>query len=260
MTPRFGFDGFQGFSLAEVLAVLAPGATFVLSCCVWLTDKQWSWILDRRSGEGSLFITVSFVLLSYVAGLVISVWAAHGWLWYVGVTAFFPARSRAQKVLFAIPIGILWLLHGWQHNLQRGRDIEMRKELYTYIRKKCGERVLLSIRPFDFFYFFRIIAWGDVQTSEESMLFEANALFRRRLFCYGVSLAILLGGLQAGIRLFERLPRHIENWSSVHTTLAALCIGGVLGSFLLRVVAFRLFLDEATYTYALFHQRFSKTI
>lgn len=248
-----GSDSLQRFGLAEVLAVLAPGATFLLFCLVWVPGDQWGWILDRRNSGDSLIVTVSFLLSAYVAGLVLSVWAVHGWLMYVRARELFPTRRRMTKPVFLLGATILWILHGWRYQFQfhGARDTEMRLALFGHIRRTCGEGVSQSVRPFDFLHFFRTVAWGSTEPTYSRMLLEADFLYRRRLFCQGVALTMMLGGLQAGIRLALLWPRSFRGWLTVHFGLGAICLGGILASFLLREVAFNLHSDEAKYTYAL---------
>jgi hypothetical protein len=154
----------------------------------------------------------------------------------------------------AVALACLWLLHGWRYNLQDGRDVEIRGDLYRYIRKKCGETVSLDLRLFDFFHFFRTVCWDALENGESRILLEADFLYRRRLFCHVVSLALILGSVEVAARLVERLTKTHGGWAVYETILAAMGAGGILGSLLLRAVALRLLRDEATYTYALFHQ------
>ena len=251
MTSQSDTENFQRFGLAEIMAVLAPGATFLFSLLLWIPADIWKLLLARPQGPDSVLVTTAFILAAYVAGLIMNVWATQGWLWHVDSSALLPMRSTWSKPYFGLLVLCSWFLFGWRNNLQRGADIENRVEMYLYIRKKCGEGVSQKMRLFDFFQFYRTVAWYDVAEKQSRMLLEADLLFRRRLFCHGVSLPLLLAGVQSGLRFWTLRPHNLGLWSGRHWALSALCIGPILASFLLRVIAFRLLRDEAIYTYAI---------
>jgi hypothetical protein len=87
------------------MAVVAPGGLLILSSLVWIPPYTWPRLLDTQNHEQSLFVTSSFLLISYVVGLVLSAWAVQGWLLYIRLAELIPTRSRFLKVPSRVVLG-----------------------------------------------------------------------------------------------------------------------------------------------------------
>lgn len=237
----------------EVLSVLAPGAMAMLSAGIWVPREGWHGLLSAPH-EPSVLITSAFVLVSYGVGLILNAWAVQGWLTYVNAVELMPLRRLPSKVCASVVLIPLTILFGCRYRLDHGQDPEIMLRMYAFVRKNCGEAVSLDLRLFDVFHFVRTFCWDSLQATRARMLSEADLLYRRRLFCHVVGLALVLGSLQIALRLAQRHLMTPEMWSAYDTILVGILVVGALGSIALRSVSFRLLRQEATYTYALFKE------
>jgi len=237
----------EKLGLTEFLAYLCPGIIVLMSTFLWVRPDLIG-IVGQEIARNQIIMGVSFLLLSYSAGLIIASWAAAGAHLFIRTRMGTPEGTH--KILITlIP---LWWFH-WlavprqTRNIVEGR-LRIAEGLDSY-GGLPGLSILLS--PWDNLTTYRIIMFNRMPDKAEPLFKEADAVRGRRLFALGVGLASMLLSSEALLRLlmaivarlrpaslFSRLlENHLPPASAA--VLLSIAVIGIAASFGLRQVAGR---------------------
>lgn len=266
---------------------MSPGVIVISSLALWTKPNLPGIVGEELAGQ-SLVVSVFLLILAYGLGLIIATlsWAGATQYTYnkaaprfVRPVRRFSWRTFGQTLLGSIRLSLLkslassflraglWL-SSWLPLPTQGQTVELRLQVSEALDRHLGLAAASNMQRFyktiwDFLATFRTVISGTLDNSKRPVLSEAEAVHRRLLFGLGVGFALLLLAVESLARLvlyFISRPQHdppeSANWLEKLPVLdlPLLCliiVFGLLGSFALRWVAGRWWVQELLLTSAL---------
>lgn len=241
-------DGVASIGLFDTFANLCPGIVVVASSLAWVPFLR-SDVLERaESNVDSTAFLFALVLCAYAIGLILNGWASRGFVSFLMVSDRLRTQSGWAKGVWLPRYLVLRVLHGRVVGTPRLAEADCRFEILECIRARHGESVVQRLDTSNLLHVFRTLAPRQVRAVEQWAISEADNNHRRRLFADGVALACLVLALQAaaaGACLWWLGASWPTYWPHAVAVAAA-----SVASAVLRDVAYRLHVDEQTFTFA----------